>query len=134
MNYKAILDVTGVSTGLEFRLRLRNAGIDVTASNYFHYLIQVPFSGATSLIQGQTTYSVIGNLGSNNHGSQVTIEFYRPKENTSTGWNVLANNSDAAAARIGGGTYRAAQVADSFTVLTDTGTFTGSLSVYGYNK
>jgi hypothetical protein len=134
LHYKAILDVTGVSTGLDFRLRLRNAGSDITASNYFYYALNIPFSGATALVQGQTTFAVVSGMPSNNHNSQVQIDFYRPNENSTTGFNMLAANNDAGGGQVGGGTYRTAQVADSFTILTSTGTFTGSVSVYGYSK
>jgi hypothetical protein len=136
-NYRIILTVTAKSVTDELWMRLRSSGTDSTGTNYnlANYYAGTPavgngslstqtkwtFYGINSAAAGRNVYPIdIANpflaqetTGSGSSASQGTTGFY---------WQGFALLHDA------GSSY------DGFTFLPQTGTFAGSIRIYGYRN
>jgi len=136
-SYRIVFSPTAFSTAMFVSLRLRNAGTDLSSSVY-HYFNQ-----------GLTTGAVANNLAAINQTSSAigyfsgvlgnaTFDLNNPfasRQKSLTGVQAGVNS--------GATTYAGMTVLslidnsssnDSCSLLCSTGNFTGSMSVYGYNK
>ena len=134
-NYKIVMDFTCTNAN-DFNLRFRLSGSDNTDSQYQRQEIK---AGATSVsatrATSQTSFrtSVVGSVDRHS----LIIELFNPFLARFTGiQTTLGNGYNSTGPEsilcIGGH-----NVASSFTgisLIPSTGTFTGTLSVYGYNK
>jgi hypothetical protein len=133
-NYKVLLTVRTASAPLNILVRFReNNNTDINA-NYFYNFIKVPFSGATSLLQGNAQTSVLlSQIDATGFYTDISFDVFRPQQNERTAIISLSQDTANVAAIIGGANYRTAKVFDGFRILTSTGTITGgTLKVYGY--
>ena len=131
-NYKILIDHS-VSTALNTTIRLRVSGADDTTANYARqYLVAVNTSVSGGRSTGQTSW--ILNAPINNRAS-AECTLFNPFNSLQTSMQVV-NQADYAGSNIAVlDTYAFQQTTSftGFTFIASTGTFTGSISVYGCN-
>ena len=131
LNYLALIVVTPSASGHYLRSRLRVSGVDATGANYD--MQQVEFYSTTTLPQiqiDQTSWRTCY-LGTNGD-TCINIEFYRP--NTSVNTLFKTNSAQPTEILLGGGDHDLATAYDGLTIYPDTGTITGTITVYGYAR
>jgi hypothetical protein len=133
--YKLV--IAGTSSGdVGFSGRYRLAGVDETGSNYSMtgvYTNNAAGPSRTNTAGGTATE--IGTLGANGFGCEVT--FFNPFSTSHKKTYIshsFANYASDRDNRIIGGQYNATTSYDSFTFYPSSGTFTGTISIYGFNK
>jgi hypothetical protein len=135
-NYRII--VAGAqSASAAWTMRLRAAGVDASGTNYTN--------GLQTMVEGTTTFVGI----SNSNGTSFKLQNFRTFENflivdlinpfatKRSGFNVSghgANSSGTYNDKTGAGRHEVATSYDAATFLWSTGTFTGTISTYGYAK
>jgi hypothetical protein len=126
-NYLGVLNcTTGSSAELSFRLRV--AGTDATGANYNSGFIRIGGSSTnTGLTFGGLAYSSIAN----NYYCNFTL--FKPFLTEKTGHISHWYNPTIQLGNIAG-EHQLTTSYDSISFRTDLGTFTGTVSVYGYNK
>jgi hypothetical protein len=117
-------------------IRLRVSGADNSAANYERQIMTVN-DAATSFVRltGQTTW--INVMGHDTTGSFLAlIEMHRPFQAAPTSAITLGVSDGATTIRASNQYYRHTTSTSftGFSVLVNSGTITGSISVYGYNK
>jgi hypothetical protein len=131
-NYKIIFAFTQTSSGA-VAVRMRLAGTDNTASSYQMQHIDVQ-STSVAGSRVSTTSSQVGQGGTS--GPQmIHLDVYGPKLAQNTlyrGVNVPTDGADIMF-RDNAGRHTVASAFDSMTFIS-AGNFTGSATVYGYNK
>jgi hypothetical protein len=136
LNYKIMFNLTGASTALTVTTRLRASGSDNTTSNYFQMSqgITSASGGSDKIESGTTSWTIEATAAS----PIWVLDFDLLNPNTATrtemvGFLVCDNNTN-----ILGRSIRALHNAntsfDAMSFIASTGNFTGSVSVYGYNK
>jgi hypothetical protein len=131
-NYKIILNCSSKSVNGAINMRLRASGTDTTTNYNFGGNVfrtnagTSPFGGnATSLIRVG-----FSNLADTNYSLDVYNPFLAQNTSTSiTGWGGDVSTWYSVFA---GGNQESTTSFDGFTILPDSGTITGSLTVYGY--
>jgi hypothetical protein len=138
-NYKILINLTSVSTGMDINFRLRASGTD-TSANYN----SLRLGGAS----GGGTFADLNNNGTddlfkwNLDNTEVqnvfcTMEVYSPQKATKTSLNSVISS------RSGGGEYYIQPYwgmqtdttqFDGITMLASAGNFTGSIKVYGFGE
>jgi hypothetical protein len=133
-NYRILLDATG-STTANITFRLRVGGVDNSSSVYSRQYI---YSSSTSLSSARSTTDTSWNIAdlTSTTRSFVTMEIANPFLSEKTGGltssmslypsgNTLTFNNYA---------HDSSTSFTSFTLIASSGTMTGNVSVYGYNK
>ena len=131
-NYVIVLNLAG-STGTNLSMRLRNAGSDVTGSNYSYFGQSVQASGtAGAWYNANGTKWDVNDLATVKTTGVITI--MNPQQTDYT-------TAQAATTRLTNGTtgryvtqgltYNASVSSDGFSLFPDSGTFTGTVRVYG---
>lgn len=131
-----ITEVVG-STVARCRYRLRAAGVDASTSYYFGYF------GVTSW----ATSTVVGSVDANQPYPQAGLVASASKSSafvevsspfkvsvTSLTERVVDTRSSGGTSTFGGGFHDSATSFDGFTIFPSTGTFTGTVRVYGYRN
>lgn len=134
-NYLVQFRVPTRSTGGQVQLRLRLSGTDNTASEYDYQRLV-----ASSTTAASTTASA-GNIwdsiaGGNRATQRGQFTFLAPALAVPTFVDANVSDSDATSnfGRVGySGWHRASTAFDGFSLISSTGTMTGTLKVYGYN-
>ena len=138
-NYLVSVNFTSSSTTISVSCRLRASGSDLTAANYDRGGFQNAVNSATLTAlnaNGQTAWSLLNVNGTSPSYTKFDIVFRAPnttnlfKTATLTGTYV----DSAGVAIYEGLAYSGATQADSASFIANTGNFTGSYSVYGFNK
>ena len=129
-NYVIYFNLIGTTTA-NLCMRLRNAGSDITASNYDYFGQSILSTGTTG-----AWFGAAGTLWYPNKISSTrttgNIQIFNPKETSTTTGN--SQSTDAAATdryTTMGFTYSASASNDGFSLFPDAGTFTGTVRVYG---
>jgi hypothetical protein len=136
--YRIILSCSSASANDSLRLRMRVSGADNTSNNYYFSLGIIGFAAAPSLTAqsgGGLTSSF--SVGWNNAGSGGETDFmvYSPFKTTRTHFSRIAStNPDNDCASFGGGNTSVTTSYTGFTIYPNSGTMTGTVSVYGVNK
>jgi hypothetical protein len=132
-NYVIKLDFTS-STSNGMYLRLRASGTDATGANYFRQMVTGDGGTASGNRESSATYY---NFGYSNTGrSSATMEINSPFIARPTTGNTIFNeetNSSGIATRSSSWGHNVSTAYDSATIYPNTGTVTGTYSVYGYN-
>jgi hypothetical protein len=137
--YRVIVEYTG-STSLNLNFRFRVSGADETASNYQRQSIFN--NAATTVIAAKTNNAsllTISAVFTSSDRSSVIMDFtsnpFAAIKKTWLTWNTDNINSGAGStiANAGNG-YNDTTSFTGFTLIASTGTITGTVSVYGYNK
>jgi len=135
-NYRIVLNAVGTHTnpttaGLELRLRV--AGVDNSANNYDYIQILRNDTALTSSITTQTA-TQIGFMGNRRMAS--VIDVFSPAEADFTSF--VVNQFAKGTANTNGGTTSGIHIVstayDGFTIISGSGTMTGTVRVYGYNQ
>lgn len=137
-NYRILITITAKSVSDDVRMRLKTGGTDVTASNYSR-AGYYSYTSGTSGHQGESAVANWGLGGVNSAApgrTSIAIDLFNPFVAQETTGTVLTSNQDSTG-------YRWISLAilhdltnayESFTVLANSGTFSGTIRVYGYNQ
>ena len=136
-NYRILINITSVSTQLDFQMKLRVSGTDDSSANYsrggvYNYINGTP----TALASVGDTKWAVGFINSGTGSkNNFSIDMYRPNFAGATTASVLGgwNNNVTFAGFFSGFLHDVSTSYDGFTLLCNTGTITGIVSVYGYN-
>jgi hypothetical protein len=139
-NYNVIFAVSGCSADASVTLRLRAAGVDASGGNYdFAYAGRV--SNGTdggNNASGGTQFDLFQTDAGNNSSKYLTrIDFYRPQLTDTTQMlmqQIAITNTGLFYSQNGGGLHGLATSYDSASFNLSTGTFSGKVTVYGYNQ
>jgi hypothetical protein len=134
-NYKIFANFVG-STGIGVGIRIRNAGTDETGSYYYFNRIFAQ-SGSTSITGYTGDPATRMTIGEANTGNIVMeILYANPAASKTKNLIVNINGHAATESYLGyaNGFVDRTTAYDSLTILPDTGTITGTMSVYGVNK
>jgi hypothetical protein len=139
-NYKVVFILSGCSADASVFMKLRVSGTDSSAS-YNFIVPSYDTSGGASFGQaapdssGQFLYRIDG--GNNNSSYLADLTISSPFLSAFTSFVGIGVGRDGGGLTEGASTQGTHNVATSYTgltVLTSSGNFTGSVSVYGYNK
>jgi hypothetical protein len=134
-NYRVIINITGASTSTNLRPRFRASGVDSSASYYHVMSFIVSGSGSLTVQQSQNINDMV--LGDYDTTSQMITVMdicnVFTSSKTSFNYQTAMNHSTNARSFVGAGMHDVASSFDGMTILAQTGTITGSVSVYGYN-
>lgn len=134
-NYLCKFRVTSRSLAGQIQIRLRLGGTDNTGSVYDRQ--NNIASGATSTASTASAQTIWDNMAGGNRSFQRgDISFYAPNVASPTFIDATISDNDATAnfSRIGySGWHRDSTAFDGFSLISSTGTITGTLKVYGYN-
>jgi len=140
-NYSILLTITGTSAATaDMFMRLRVSNSDASGNNYSVY-----FTGINS---GSSANNFVANGVSNwtftaQHSSLTTgynavrVELYGPNDTSATEFTAQSLGLSSGGqffSFAGAGLHDVATAYTGLTLLKSTGTMTGSISVYGYNK
>ena len=139
-NYKVIVNLDTSVAAVGGTLRMRAAGTDNTSANYSYIIYggtQAPAGTFASNGTGALATNFVPIAMSGTYSSSTIIEVMKPflTDNTNvflTGY-YFDGLSNYSAASMGGVTSVTTSY-DSLTLAVSSGTFTGTYSVYGYNK
>jgi hypothetical protein len=131
--YRVSIDVTARSTTLQMLLRLRVGGVD-TSSAYYGALVAGDYASAANTFgprsNNATSLAISNNNASSNSFIRLDIMFPALARNTSIE-GMYADGSGAYVYRVGG--FQTASTAfDGFSLITSTGTISGTYSIVGY--
>ena len=128
-NYRIIVMHVG-STGNNMSMRLRAAGSDnSTASSY----VRQGIYGASSSASAEASTTTLWLVGAGNaNRAGLSIDLFSPALATTTAVLCMSGRSDLLG--IIGGYHTETTSYDGFTLFPSSGTFTGTVSVYGYKK
>jgi hypothetical protein len=113
--------------------RLRKSGTDNTANDYF----RAGYAASATLTASQQTDTqlFLGTLSSTATSiSWLELKLYNPLVNGRTGIQYDMFRANADTTQSAGGTHYVADTFDAITIYPASGTITGSISVYGFNK
>lgn len=134
-NYKIFVDQVGTADS-DLNWRFRVSGSDDSNANY-----QFQFSDFTTVstyVSNRTTNGTSGRITPLNNGlrSRTEITVYAPFLSRTTGWFSQSQKTDSTAptTAIFSGVFNATTSFTGFTLLPQSGTVTGTISVYGLNK
>jgi len=138
-NYAILLNIDDCSAAaVSTFLRLRISGTDNSSNNYYWCLAFVPFSG-TATVTGVNGNGLTNkfNIGYTNSGSGGSSYVYlsNPFRNFKTRYFApMGGNAAADATLTRSGETSVTTSYTGFTILPDSGTFTGTVRVYGYKN
>ena len=134
-NYRIVADFVG-STGTNNNMRLRVSGADNTTSNYMRQYI---YASSTTIAAARSNSQTTWLLG--DHGTSRTInivDLVSPNLAQVTGgihFSAMYYNSATENAWLQNGLgFNATTQFTGFSIYPSSGTITGTVSVYGYNK
>jgi hypothetical protein len=134
-NYKIVGALTG-SVGLSLNFRFRVSGADSAAANYTYSFGRARSTDFVTTFSGAAqTSAKIGDINPATSAIMpMTFDVFQPfTSNYSSGLGFQQDNGNAAQ-NMGGWYFNASTSFTGFTLIASTGTITGSVSVYGYNK
>jgi hypothetical protein len=138
-NYKLVLNINTPSNDTQTLLRLRVSNTDATGSDYTTAGDQITDGGARAPFGGAASFWYLLDMDAGNAGTfyNTAIDIYNPFATQRTTASATVANVSSAGTFKGGYTGWLHNVATSytgFTLLPGTGTISGQVSVYGYNK
>jgi len=142
-NYRITLTFTAASTDLNVRLRLRASGSDNSTSNYDSQLLYVTGTTVTGQqntgTSGNTQWGLFGGFESDQPtASHMIADIVGPQLTSYTklsGTAVVLGTADGFTYNmLLGNMFKATTAFDGFSLLTSTGTISGTVRVYGYRN
>ena len=115
--------------------RVRASGTDNTSSNYNIYTTS--YSGSVTVSRTQTTTWLLGDFRSTENKTIEFFELFNPAQTEYTSGQTLAVYGPGISTLSALGKYLGLSVTtsyDSLTIYPGSGTITGSISCYGFNK
>jgi hypothetical protein len=136
-NYKIIVNINTISATSNLRLRLRNAGTDITTANHFQggLVSRANGTGAFSIAAATDSGFYINYLLSG-YPANSEVNVYAPEVNQITSVSAISNGVESSQISMVSiaGQQSAASVADGFTIFPATGNLAGTVQVYGYTN
>ncbi len=130
-NYRLLYFVTP-STGNNLTVRMRAAGVDNSGSNYRSQ--QGVFGGSSALAARNDTTAFNMNYDVNvDKSSIISFEFFRPNS-TDAAKLMQGQITFESATTLTSGRITSSTQFDSVNLICSTGTITGTVYAYGYNK
>lgn len=141
-NYRAILTFTALSADMSIRMRLRAAGADNSGANYDSQLLQ---QSATTVLgqqnagtSGATQFALFGTCGSAQPtATHWTLDIISPQLTAYTKMNgagLIYSTTGGTFSAISANLFNLTTSFDGFSLLTSTGTMSGTVRVYGYRN
>jgi hypothetical protein len=136
-NYRILLQFDSVSTSLTVSARMRAAGVDASgATDYYNHQQFTSASSVTASTSSTSSFT----LNTINSGAVTHInifDFFNPalaKKTYGIYQNFQYSSSNAWFLNFYGLNHQVATAYDSMNFIASTGNFTGTISLYGYNK
>jgi hypothetical protein len=136
-NYRIILSFNTSTAVVGTRFRLRASGTDNTSSNY--YIAAISKDSSVSTINNEnadpTTSYRIGTAA--NNFSSMSLEIHNPFASDYTSMHNITgalSNTNESHWFTGGGGFSGTTSFDGITFFLDSGTLTGTISIYGYTN
>lgn len=139
-NYRIIVQLTGSSTNLELRARTRLAGSDDTGSNYFTSLYYIGTTGAaagSTVGSATTSWSIFAASESTDTNNWGFFDLVNPLSSKRKQASGMASVQNPGSVGYGNSIFHNKIVTttyDGLTLLTSTGTCTGTIRIYGYKN
>jgi len=137
-NYKILIHITTSGSSSTFQYRMRVGGADNTASTYNDVNLRASGAAVT------TTQNLNQNIGTLaiTHSTTITkgisVDLFSPFLTAVTTFNAITGNMDNVNNQIGvysaGGGHNTASSFTGITIFPSAGTFSGTISIYGYAK
>lgn len=135
-NYRILLKITSGSTNIGVRLRWRVSGSDASGASDYRY-VNTGNNSAGSSQNATSLLSYVDIGGANSTDGSIT-DFVVRNPNVAEKTMSISMGTYAYGSTYYGvltsTTHLLSTAYTGFTLLTDTGTMTGSVSVYGFNK
>ena len=132
-NYKIVYSELVCSSGTTVRGRLGSSGTP-TSAGYYYGAWLVTHGASTSTGSGSNQSSIFLNeIATSINGIGITIDVFSPNKNIVTTFNYQGFCTQQLRMHVGSGQLSQSVITD-FQIFPDTGTLTGIVSVYGYNK
>lgn len=133
-NYRILGRVATSNAGIYIWLRMRDAGTDATGANYnFQEIFASTTAAGGSRVTGGTFGALFYSVGG---GDQAwSTDVYSPQIAANTIWNSYGMRSPDTSTPVvngWGGAHTLATAYTGLTIAAETGNFTGTISVYGY--
>jgi hypothetical protein len=135
-NYRIYINAKSSVGETDGRLRLRVSGADASGVNYVYANSSLGANGTSyNQTSGGNSFIVLGRIGANGDG-QIVTDISKPNEatRTTTASYIACDGTTTFFNGISAGVYALTTVFTGFTFIAESGTMTGSVSVYGYNK
>ena len=130
-NYRILVsNITG-STNLSLQLRLRVGGADNSTASSYGYLGVYATTSVLYSAANAASLTTIANVGAS-HPASLVMDVFNPFKTTRTSFHIVSRNDDNNYLNVGG-VHTQAVSYTGFSLISSTGTMTGSVSVYGYN-
>lgn len=135
-NYRMFMDTSAVSTGMDLWFRFRKAGVTRT-TGYFMSGFQTNIGGGSGVVNinsGSQIY--LATLGASQPlRGRVVADITAPRTNIFARINFNSGyDSGSSILNLDAGGYNLADADfDAFSLVTSTGTFSGTVQVFGYN-
>lgn len=127
-----LLVASGASSGIDsLTLRLRASGSDDSGSNYNHQILTVDGTTITAARQTGQNKATVGYVNAN--GFTIQTLMFSPFLASATFYKSEACRVESRTNSIGG-RHTLTTSYDGFTLFPDAGTFSGTVSVYGYKS
>jgi hypothetical protein len=138
-NYRIIFTTTAIATADYVYLRMRASGSDDTGSNYSY--AANGRSGAADVTSESSTGTTSQRMAYTDLATgvkNIVLDVYLPNKTNRTTWNYFASWEDSGSPnlylyQVGGGIMRTSTQYDSLSFFKS-GTFTGTITAYGYKK
>ncbi len=139
-NYKLVCKITSSATIIDLSLRLRATTTDNSSANYW-FTSSLTTAGSTTYLftSGTSTASTSFRLSpvGSTYQSKHAIDILNPFSTDQTGYLADAffwSGTSDYGRTVNGGVMTVTNSYDGFTFYPASGTITGTISVYGYNK
>jgi hypothetical protein len=135
-NYKIIISSTTASTGLDLLTQFRKGGVTTAGSGYYYGYVGLTGAGATSNSNGNAVSNFISHTAIASYANTSSIEIHNPKNAVQTTAHVSFSffTGSSYIARQGGAYNTSTTDFDGIIFTTSSGTFTGSITTYGFRK
>lgn len=134
-NYRVALSISAQSANNDIQMRMRASGSDTTTATYN---MAYQRGGRSTLSDGGsltgTTFWILASAFTG-YASQMSMDMYRANTSGAVGWIGQSFSNDAGFVDgTRGGNCTQATAHDGFTIISSTGTLTGTVRVYGYKN
>lgn len=136
-NYKIIFDSTGNSSGNQLNIKLRVSGTDTSGSDYNTQSVNI-YSASTQFFKSNSRTSFEpGPFRGPNLSNLLSLEVFNPFRTIPTGFicnNLYSYSSTAVEFFQTNAGHTLSTSYDGITFIITTGTFDGTVQIYGYRK
>jgi hypothetical protein len=136
-NYKIVASFNTPSADTYLSFKLRNSGTD-TSTAYYWSSYETKTDGVSNVRTGSNETRVWGNAtdSGNTYSYSYNVEVQNPFLNVKTDYTWVSRGFTSTGTNLTtyGGGSRDASIQDSFTFYVESGTFAGTIRIYGYNQ